>query len=193
MTDLPTPEHLRASAALWSLRASLSTLSDREAAEDRAIADERVAAADPLRSPVWGGRQAPGGHSDPTTDALLLLSGPRRENRYTALLDEVTGQLAGVARHLPDVTRNGMPVIGVTSLGRIVEALPLLSKVAAFSTWRMADKFDGRIRRLLSVPGDRQYVPRVRCPWCDAVSLVMRLAPPQRERVIEMAGDGGRQ
>ncbi|BEL07845.1 hypothetical protein Q0Z83_060360 [Actinoplanes sichuanensis] len=177
VTDLPTPEHLRASAALWSLRASLSTLSDREAAEDKAIADERVAAADPLKSPVWGGRQALGGHSDPTTDALLQLTGPVRENRFTPLLEEVTGQLANVAQHLPPA--------GVTSLVRIVAALPQLSKPAAFSTWQLADRIDSRIRRLLSLPGDRQYVPRVKCPWCDAVSLVMRLEPPQPDRVVE--------
>ena len=178
VTDTLTPEHLRAGAALWSLRASLSALSDREAAEDQAIADERVAAADPLKSPLWGRRQALGGHGDPTSDALLLLHDAPRTNRYTGLLDEVTGQLAGVAQHLP---ASG----GFNSVTRIQDALPVMSTAAAEATWRLADRIDGRIRRLLGEPADQARIPRIKCPWCDAVSLVMRLAPPLRDRVIE--------
>jgi hypothetical protein len=177
MTEPLTPEHLRAGAALWSLRASLSTLERREAEEARAIADERAAAADPLKSPVYGARQALGGHSDPTSEALLVIGGPPRSNRFSDLADEVTGQLADVAQHLPPA--------GHDSLTRIEAALPALSKAAAAATWQLADRIDSRIRRLLREPLDRKYVPRARCPWCDAVSLMMRLAPPRALRVVE--------
>lgn len=176
MTDL-SPEHLRAGAVLWSLRRSLQLLHDRDAAEARAITDERAAAADPLQSPRWGTRQALGGHSDPTSEALLVLHSPSRTNRYTALVDEVTGQLAEVARHLPPA--------GHDPLARIEAAIPAMSKTAAEKTWHLLDKIDGRIRRLLHEPADRQYIPRAQCPWCGAVSLMMRLAPPQRARVAE--------
>jgi hypothetical protein len=179
------PEHLRAGAALWSLRAALLTLSDREDAEERAIADERAAAADPLKSPIWGGRQALGGHSDPTSEALLALREPLRGNRYRDLSEEVEGQLADVARHLPEPTRDGMRMVGTDPICRIEAALPAMSKAAAEATWTLADRIDARVRRLLGVPLDRQFVPGVRCPWCDAVSLMMRLAPPRAERVVE--------
>jgi hypothetical protein len=172
-----TPEHLRAGAVLWSLRASLAMLHDRDAAEARAIADERAAAADPLQSPRWGTRQALGGHSDPTSEALLVLHGPSRDNRYTALVDEVTGQLAEVARHLPPA--------GHDPLDRIEAALPALSEIGAGRTWEILDKVDGRIRRLLKEPADRRYVPKACCLWCNAVSLMVREAPPQPLRVVE--------
>lgn len=196
MTDLPTPEHLRASAALWSLRSSLELLREREAAEDRAIADERAAAADTLKSPIWGSRLTIGGHGDPTTDALLVLNDPPRTNRYTPLLDEVTSQLTGVAQHLP--------AGGHDSLTRIESALAGMSKTAAAATWRLADRIDSRIRRILHEPADRRHIPRVRCPWCDAVGLTIRLSPPRPARVVEcttcdgawtwseMAGQGAR-
>jgi hypothetical protein len=177
MTEPLTPEHLRASSALWSLRVSLGALAHREAVEARAIADERAAAADPLKSPVYGARRGLGGHSDPTSEALLVIGGPPRSNRFSDLADEVTGQLAEVAQHLPPA--------GHDSLTRIEAALPTMSKTAAEATWRLADRIDSRIRRLLREPQDRRFVPRVRCPWCDAVSLAMRLAPPRDLRVVE--------
>ncbi len=177
MTEV-SPEHLRAGAALWSLRAALTLLRDREAAEDRAIADERAAAADPLKSPLYGSRRALGGHGDPTSEALLLLREPRRDNRFTTLREEVQGQLADVACHLPDPG-------GATSMGRIRAALPAMSKTAAEAVWTLADRIDGRIRRLLDEPADRQWLPRVKCRLCGAVSLMMRLAPPREARVVE--------
>lgn len=177
MTDLPIPERLRAGAAAWSLRASLTLLDDREIQEARAIADERASAADPLKSPIYGARLALGGHGDPTSDALLLLDDPPRANSYTDLVAEVAGQLAGVARYLPPA--------GHDSLDRIQAAIPAMSEVAAAAMWRLLDRVDGRIRRLLHERADQQHLPRVRCPWCDAVSLTMRLAPPRRARVVE--------
>lgn len=193
MTDLPTPERLRAAAASWSLRASLTLLVDRSDQEDRAIADERVAAADPIKSPIYGARLAFGGHGDPTSDALLLLDDPPRSNPYTDLVDEVAAQLAGVAQHLPvpmrDVTVNGVTtrclVMGADSLDCIQAAIPAMSKTAGIATWRLLDRIDGRIRRRLNERPDQQHLPRVRCPWCDAVSLTMRLAPPRNARVVE--------
>jgi len=175
--DTLTPEHLRAGAVLWSLRASLNMLHRRDAEEARVIADERAAIADPLKSAIWGQRRALGGHSDPTSEALLSLGDPPRANRYSALAEEVEGQLAAVAAHLPPA--------GIGSLFRIEAALPALSKDAAVATWRLLDRIDGRIRRLLGEPYDRQFIPKVRCPWCDAVSLLMRLAPPRDARVVE--------
>jgi hypothetical protein len=185
VTDLPTPERLRAGAAAWSLRQSLAMLHDRQAQEDRAIADERAAAADPLKSPVYGGRQALGGHSDPTSDALLVLHDTSRANRYSALADEVGDQLSGVAQHLPEPMRDGMRISIADPLRRIESGIQVMSKTAATATWRLLDKIDGRVRRLLGEPQDRQYIPRARCPWCDAVSLSVRLAPPRDARVVE--------
>jgi hypothetical protein len=177
MTDLPTPERLRASAAAWSLRQSLAILHDHEAQEDRAITDERAAAADTLKSPLYGTRMALGGHGDPTSDALLLLDDPARINPYSRVVDEVAGQLDGVAQHL-------LPT-GHDSLARIESAIGSMSTAAALATWRLLDRIDGRVRRLLHIPSDVQHIPRARCPWCDAVSLTMRLAPPQPARVVE--------
>lgn len=183
MTDLrdqlsaTCPEHLRAGAALWSLRASLDMLHERDVQEARAIADERAAAADTLKSTTFGSRRALGGHSDPTSDALLTLGEALRANRYSALSEEIDDQLAGVARHLPSA--------GHDSLTRIEEAIPAMSKAAAVATCKLLDRIDGRVRRLLHEPQDCQPIPRVRCPWCDAVGLTMRLAPPQAARVVE--------
>jgi hypothetical protein len=177
MTDLPIPERLRAGAAMWSLRAALALLVERDAQEARAIADERAAAADPLRSPMFGQRRALGGHSDPTSEALLLLGDSPRDNRYSRLADEVAEQLTGVVQHLP--------AGGHDSLARIEAAIPAMSKTAAKATWHLLDRIDGRIRRLLGERQDQQFIPRARCPWCDAVSLVVRLSPPRPARVVE--------
>lgn len=177
MTDTQTAEHLRAGAVLWSLRASLALLRDRDAAETRAIADERAAIADPLKSAIWGSRRALGGHSDPTTEALLALRDPPRANRFGSVAEGVDGQLDEVARHLPTA--------GHDSLTRIEAAIPAMSKTAAEATWRLLDRLDGQIRRLLHEPYDRQFIPRVRCPYCDTVSLMMRTAPPRPARVVE--------
>lgn len=180
-----TPEHLRASAVAWSLCASLDVLRSREAQEARVIADERAAAADPLKSSSWGLRRALGGHSDPTSDALLTLGAPPRVNRFTAVVDEIEGQLADVARHLPAPSPDS-PIWGLADgLTLIAAAIPGLSKDAAVAVWRLLDRIDGRIRRLLHLPYDRQFIPRIRCPWCDAVSLLMRMTPPRPARVVE--------
>lgn len=178
MIDTLTPEQLRAGAVLWSLRASLALLAEREAAEARAITDERVAAADPLKSPIWGSRRGSGGHSDPVGDALLVLREQPRGNHYSDLLTEIEGQLFSVARHLPSEA-------GHEPLDWVEAALPTMSKTAAMKTWALADRIDGRIRRILREPADRQFVPRVRCRDCQAVSLLMRMAPPQDLRVVE--------
>lgn len=168
-------QHLHAQAAAWSLRAALSTLADRAAAEDRVIAIQQAAAADPLKSPLWGRRHALGGHGDPTGNAILTVD-LSRANRYADLLGEVQGQLDGVAKHLP--------AAGHDPLGRIEAAIPAMSRPAAAATRRLLDRIDGRIRRLLHEPDDRQLLPRVRCPACDATALTLRTSAPPADRVI---------
>lgn len=170
------PHQLHAQAALWSLRAALRLLADRARAEARAIALEAAAAAEPLRSPVWGRRQALGGHGDPTGDAVDHGQAPRA-NRYAELADEVWGQLSDVAQHLPPSA--GDPV------DRIGAALPTMGPVALVATRRLLDRIDGRLRRLLHEVDDRQLMPRARCPECGAASLVLRTSAPQSQRVVE--------
>lgn len=170
------PNQLHAQAALWSLRAALRLLADRARAESRAIALQAAAAAEPLRSPVWGRRQALGGHGDPTGDAVNH-GHEARTNRYAELSDQVWGQLSDVAQHLPPSA--GDPV------DRIAAALPTMGPIAVVATRRLLDRIDGRLRRLLHEADDRQLMPRVRCPACQAVSLVLRTSAPQAQRVVE--------
>lgn len=177
MTTVEHPHHLHARAALWSLRCVLTTLAHRAAVEYRAIAAERAAAADPLKSPLWGRRQALGGHGDPTGDAILTIGGTTRANRYAELEAEVLGQMHGVAQHLPAAAGG--------DLARIEAAIPAMTPAAAAATRRLLARIDGRVRRLLHVPDDRQLISRVRCPACDAVALVLRTSAPPPERVVE--------
>lgn len=172
------PYHHRARAAAWSLRAALTLLRDRTDAEGRAIAAEQAAAADPIRSPVWGRRNTLGVHGDPTADAVDAAGAARtRTNRFADLEQEVGEQLATVARHLP-------PVVG-DPLSRIETAIPVMSPVAAAAAREFLDRIDARIRRLLGEPDDRRFVPRVPCPACDAVGLQLRTSAPPGERVVE--------
>ncbi|MBG0560706.1 hypothetical protein [Actinoplanes aureus] len=177
LAQLAQPVHLRAGAALWSLRIALNALHDRSDEEHRAITEERAAAADPLKSPALGRRQALGGHGDPTGDAILAL-GLARSNRYADLLGEVLDQLDGVAKHLPSVG-------DFSPVARIEAAVPAMSPAAADATRLLADRIDGRIRRLIRLGHDRQLVPRIACPGCDTTGLVVRTSPPLDRRVIE--------
>lgn len=167
---------LHASAALHSLRAALAVLDHRADDEYRAIATERAAAADPLKSPTFGRRHALGGHGDPTGDAILTI-GTTRTNRWAELEHTVHSQLAGVAQHLPAAA--GSP------LDRIAAGLPAMSGTAAAATRRLLDRIDSRIRRLLHEPDDRQLLSRVRCPACDTVALVLRTSAPPADRIIQ--------
>ncbi|MDP9799363.1 hypothetical protein J2S43_007875 [Catenuloplanes nepalensis] len=169
------PHHARAAAALWTLCVALDQLDDRVREENDAILAERATAADPLKSPSWGRRHALGGHGDPTGDAIAAL-GPPRPNRWAALRTEVWSQLRDVAEHLPGLA---------DPLDRLRAAVPHMSDRMADATQLFADRIDGRVRRLLGLPADRQLVPRVPCPACAAVGLMLRGAPPVAERVVE--------
>jgi hypothetical protein len=177
VTQQLRPDQLRARAALDALAAAQHLLADRVIEEDRAIAAEHRAAAEPLRSPSYGRRMALGGHGDPTAEAVGTIAAPRA-NRWIALEAEVDQQLLAVAQHLPGA-RSTNPV------AQIRAALPGMSERAAGAAAQLANRVDGRIRRLLGEPSDRQLVPRVRCPACDATGLVLRTAAPLAEQVIE--------
>ena len=172
-----TPPQLRALAALWSLRTALDLLADRVIEEDRAIREEYRAAAEPLASPTWGRRHALGGHGDPTGDALDAISAVAvRTNRWADLQAEAWTQLGHVAEHLPGLT---------DPLDRILATVPHMSDRMAAATRLLADRIDGRIRRLLVEVDDRQLVPRARCPLCDAAGLVLRTSAPLDQQVVE--------
>ena len=176
MTNQLHPHQLRADAALHTLQAALDALADRVIDEDRAIRAEQAARAEPLKSPTFGRRHALGGHGDPTGDAVGTL-GAVRPNRYDELEREVDQQLRDVARHLPG------PV--AVPLDRLQNAVPHMSDRMADATRILADRLDGRIRRLLRIGHDRQLVPRIACPGCDTTGLTMRTSPPFDVRVIE--------
>jgi hypothetical protein len=178
VTNQLHPHQLRANAALHSLRAALDTLADRVIDEAQAIRAEQAARFEPLKSPTFGRRHVLGGHGDPTGDAVGTL-GTTRPNRYDELEREVDQQLRDVARHLPKDGYFGSPV------RLLLHAVPSMSPAAADATRVLADRIDGRIRRLLKLPHDRQLVPRVPCPACDSVGLSMRTSPPPDQRVVE--------
>ncbi|XVU25789.1 hypothetical protein ACQPZJ_01655 [Actinoplanes sp. CA-054009] len=178
MTDQLHPAQLRARAALWSLRAALAALQQRAAEEDIAIAAEEMTAPSVLKSPTWGRRRALGGHADPVGGAIEAndTPAPARRNRWAELRAEEVGQLRNVAKHLPGLAG---------PLDRLQTAVPHMTDRMAEGTRILADRADDRIRRRLRMPYDRQLVPRVKCAGCDTTGLVMRLAPPLEDRVIE--------
>jgi hypothetical protein len=183
VTDQLHPSQLRARAALHTLEAALDALADRVIDEDRAIRVEQAARYEPLKSPTFGRRHALGGHGDPTGDAVGTI-GNVRPNRYDELEREVDQQLRDVARHLPKDGYSAAPA------RILVHAVPSMSPAAADATRKLADRIDGRIRRLLRIDHDRQLVPRIPCPTCSAAGLIMRTSPPLADRVVECATCG---
>lgn len=170
------PHQLRATAALWALRAALDTLESHAALEARVIAEKTAAYAEPLRSPLWGRRNALGGHSDPTADAADTIR-DTPTNRWAELWHETNQQLRHVANELQPA--------GIRPLDRFETAIPTMSERAANATRTLLDRTDARIRRLLHEPDDRQLIPRIRCPTCDTTSLVTRTTAPPARQIIE--------
>ncbi|TBL44266.1 hypothetical protein EYA84_02150 [Verrucosispora sp. SN26_14.1] len=152
-----TPHHWHATAAAWALHQARGTLTTRAEAERRVIVAELLEPPSVLRSPVWGRRGALGGHSDPTTTALIDAERPARRNRYAELAADITTRLALPAGHLPG---DGDP------LDRITTAIPAMLPGTAAATTTLLVRLDDRIRRELRMGPARRLLTGRECPAC---------------------------
>ena len=159
-------------AAAWSLQDALDALTTMADAEDAQIGAERAAAADPMRSPVWGGTRAGGTHADPTGGAVSTLTRPARRNRYADRYARTLDTLSWLADEICDPHYLAQP------LARIRHAIPQLDAHDLDELHHWLTEHDDRCRQLLGrsqalepIPGD--------CPGCDVRSLMVWLAGPR--------------
>jgi len=162
---------LHTTTAAWSLQDALTALHDLARAEAAQIGAERAAAADPMRSPVWGGTRAGGTHADPTGGAVSTLTRPARRNRYADRVQRTTETLDWLA----DLTAG--PGTG-HPLARIRRAIPQLDAHDLDELHHWLTEHDDRCRQLLGrsqavepIPGD--------CPGCDVRALMVWQAGPR--------------
>lgn len=179
---MTSPHHLHATAAAWSLNTALTHLDATAVTEAHAIAAEQAAAAEPLRSPLWGRRHALGGHGDPTGDAVLTVGITQRRNRYAELQADVIAQLDGVARHLPGLG-------AIDPLYRIRQHIPAMQPGTAAATTILLAKLDGRVRRQLRIGPDRRLLPGVACPACGRRPMYVQTSGPEPAWTVVCAAD----
>lgn len=174
-----TPHHLHATAAAWSLQAALDRLARRADTERRAIIAELMEPPPLLRSPVWGRRQALGGHGDPTTGAVIDTERPPRRNRYAELAADITARLTLPAGHLPG---DGNP------LDRILTAIPGMLPGTASATTKLLVRCDERVRQELRIGSDRRHLVDIACPACGERALYVQTAGPEHAWTVVCTG-----
>ncbi|MET7867962.1 hypothetical protein [Micromonospora taraxaci] len=164
------PHRLHATAAALSLGAARGRLTRNAEAEAAQIAAEALEAPSVLRSTVYGGRHASGGHSDPTATAYLVADRPFRVNQWQALADDITAHLANLAQHLPAAGRD--------PLDRIRAAIPAMRPEIAHATTTALVHLDEIARRKLRTGPDRSPLRGVACPHCGERQLMVQTAGP---------------
>lgn len=167
-----TPHHLHAVAAAWSLQAARQDLADLARDEAAQIAAEAREFRTLLRSPVYGGRHASGGHSDPTPRMIALAARPERRNRWAEMLDRLDGKLDWIADTLC------LPYGLDDGIDRIIEFVPAMPPGAArVVAQHLADE-DAWVRAAIRQPRPTAPLPGVPCPHCGERQLQVQTAGP---------------
>ncbi|MBM0275344.1 hypothetical protein [Micromonospora tarensis] len=166
------PHHLHATAAAWSLQAARGRLADYAADEAAHIAAEALEVPSVLRSTVYGGRHASGGHSDPTVGMLAVADRPDRRNRWAEMAERCTGKLCWLVGQLPGTIDTADPIAVI--LSRIPQLQPGTARTVA---QHLADE-DAWVRQALGVRPDRAHLDGVDCPHCGERQLVVQTAGP---------------
>ncbi|MEW2474631.1 hypothetical protein AB0875_12650 [Micromonospora gifhornensis] len=177
-----TPHHLAATAAGYCLADSLAALEmwAMEAVREALVGTSSIRD-NGLRSPIWGGRHALGGHGDPTATTALGAWAPGGPNPHAALLGDILRQLDQAAGHLP-----GAP--GMDPLTRIRQAIPAMSVLAATRTAEALEHLDGTVRRRLGAPSPWRHLSGRECPACQG-RLLFELACAPGDRPVVCRDD----
>ncbi|WP_416902740.1 hypothetical protein [Micromonospora echinospora] len=93
---MTSPHHLHATRTAWALHTALTRLSELVTVETRRRSDHYLAAANQLRSPVYGVRHATGDHADPV-GGVLTAPDATVPARWADLSQTAHGRLSGIA------------------------------------------------------------------------------------------------
>jgi hypothetical protein len=178
-----TPHHHHATRLAWALHTALGRLRELTALEARQRVDEHLAAADGLRSPLYGVRHATGDHADPVSGTLTLPDATGRVIRWADLWQRATDRLEWIAGQIGPAS--GWTVGLMTASGhydvlfRIHIGIPRLSpSTAAVLARHLADE-DRWIRDAVRMPPAGQPLAGVPCPRCDTRQLTVHTDGPQ--------------
>ncbi|MBM0203248.1 hypothetical protein JNW90_09090 [Micromonospora sp. STR1s_5] len=169
------PHHLHATAAALSLgaaRGRLATLATEEAAQ---IAAEALEVPSVLRSTVYGGRHASGGHSDPTVGILAVADRPQRRNRWAEMAQRLDGKLRWLADQIPGPA---MTDPSWDPLDRLILTVPFLQPGTARDVTRHLLDEETWVREAIRRPRPTELLPGVACPHCGERQLMVQTAGP---------------
>jgi hypothetical protein len=171
-----TPQHLHATAALWSLRAVWPLLAQAAQRASGALGDDL--------GTVQAWRPGSGVHSGPAGDQILdaiLRSGGSGANPYAERLARSGETIEWLSRHLVPPS----PATLGEALRELTAAVPTLRPGTAMNLALHIGIEDRAVRRLLGERDDRREVPELRCPHCrTAGSLALRVSAPREHRTV---------
>ncbi|XTZ17063.1 hypothetical protein ACQSSU_06700 [Micromonospora echinospora] len=167
-----SPHHHHATRVAWALHTALARLTELVAIETRRRGDHYLAAADRLRSPVYGVRHTTGDHADPVSGILTAPQPSGHTSGWVELSRRATDRLEWIARQF-----RAEP--GRAALDAIHHRIPhLLPGTAALLHRHLADE-DAWIRTACRLEPAGMPLVGVPCPRCSVRGLTVHTDGPQ--------------
>lgn len=166
-----TPHHLHATRTAWAVHTALGRLTELVAAEVRQQVDHALAAADGLRSPLYGQRHAIGGHADPVTATVEATRAQPAVTTWAELRQRAHDRLKWIAAQL-----DGTPG---DPLAAVRDRIPALSPSRAAVLTRHLTDEDTWIRAAARMPPTGQPLVGVPCPRCGIRGLQVHTDGPE--------------
>ncbi|SCL21657.1 hypothetical protein [Micromonospora inyonensis] len=168
---MTSPHHLHATRTTWALDVALTRLHQLARLETRHRSDQYLAAADRLRSPIYGVRHATGDHADPVGAVLTAPEGSGHTSGWVELSQRAHDRLTWIATQF-----RAQP--GQAPLTAIRNRIPmLLPGTAALLAKHLADE-DTWIRAAVRLEPAGMPLVGVPCPRCGHRTLTAHTDGP---------------